>query len=76
MKMVDRITELEAQKEELVEVCKKAAARQLQALDKMRERNVVIDNLDDKHQRIAFTFYNMLVQTAMEIKGVIEEEIK
>ena len=70
----NRITELEEQRNELVEVCKKAAARQPQALDKMREHKVVIDNLSNKHQQIAFTFYNMLVQTTMEIEGVLDNQ--
>ena len=70
----DRITELEAQRDELVEVCKKAAARQSQALGKMRKHNIILDNLNDKYQKTAFTFYSMLVQTTQEIKAVFEEQ--
>ncbi len=70
----DRITELETQRDELVEVCKKAAARQSQALGKMRKHNIILDNLNDKYQKTAFTFYSMLVQTTQEIKAVFEEQ--
>jgi len=70
----DRITELEAQRDELVVVCKKAAARQSQALDKMEKHNIVIDDLDNIHQKAAFTFYSMLVQTRQEIEAVLEAQ--
>jgi len=70
----DRIIELEAQRDELVEVCKKAAARQPQALKYMRKHHVVIDDLGNKYQQTAFAFYNMLVFTATDIEGVLDNQ--
>lgn len=40
----------------------------------MRENGIVIDDLDDKMQKMVFTLYTELVAIMNEAKGILEEE--
>lgn len=41
--------------------------------DKMRSNGFVIDNLDDRWQKLAFTLYSDIAEMSMRAKQLIEE---
>lgn len=39
----------------------------------MRNNDFVIDNLDDRWQKLAFTFYTMIVELSVEAENLIDQ---
>lgn len=74
----DRVTELEAQHDELLAMCKKTIALQPKALSKMEKNNIVLDDLSNIYQKLAFTFYSTIAEHAGEVERMIADwdEIK
>jgi len=57
---------------EMKEVCKNVMARPEKAQEIMRKNKLAIDDLDDPMQKLAFTFYSMMVGSAAEAERVLE----
>lgn len=66
-----KVEQVEFQRDALVEVVKDASKRQRQCLEIMRKNNLVLDNLDDPMQKLAFTFYTELVAIAMQADNAL-----
>lgn len=71
--LADRITELEAQRDELLAVCKKAITFPAEAQEIMRKNNLPIDDLDNPYQKLAFTFYSTIAEYAGEVERMIAD---
>lgn len=65
---IDRLRE---QNRELLEALKKAAARPLEVRAIMESNDLKIDNLADPYQKLALTFYTIIVETATESEDLI-----
>jgi hypothetical protein len=65
--MMDRIKELEREIRKLIDKPKK-----MQKI--MRKHKFVIDNLEDRWQKLAFTFYTEIVETDCRLKKLVEEK--
>ena len=60
----DTIAELQAQRDDLLALAELAEAKPKEVQAIMEEHDFVIDDLDDRWQKFAFTLYNMLVALA------------
>lgn len=56
---------------DLLAACKAVAIRPAEAVEIMRREGLAIDNQDDPMQKLAFTFYTMLVGSASEADAAI-----
>jgi hypothetical protein len=70
-----RMTHSRPTYEELVEFAKWAQHFQPDALRIMHENRLVLDNLNDPMQKLAFTFYANLVEIAQKSEGLFEGEL-
>jgi hypothetical protein len=60
---------------ELARFAKWTQMFQPDALRIMRENHLVLDNLNDPMQKLAFTFYTNLVEIAQKSEGLFEGEL-
>jgi hypothetical protein len=49
---------------DMEDVCNKVASRPVEIQELMRREDIVLDNLDDRMQKFAFTLYTMLATDA------------
>ena len=56
---------------DMEDVCNKVAGRTVEVQDLMRRENIVLDNLDDRMQKFAFTLYTMLATDAGQAEAAI-----
>ena len=66
-----RIVLVNAGAPDLLAACKAAASKPAEAAAIMRENDIKIDDHDDPYQKLAFTFYTMLVELAYDAERVI-----
>lgn len=67
----NEIYQLRDENKELLEALKKAAARPSEVRAIMKNNDLKIDNLADQYQKLALTFYTMIVETATESEDLI-----
>jgi len=58
---------------EMLDVLKVALKQPDKAIEIMKREGFVIDNLEDRWQKLAFTFYTMIVENATDAKSVIDK---
>lgn len=59
------------QHQQLIDLGKDIERRQQDAIAIMRKHDIVIDNLDDKMQKYAFSLYSDLVDLAMRYRAIM-----
>jgi citrate synthase len=66
----EEVDRLRAENKEFLAVCETAIGQIDQAQTIMRDNGYVIDDLSNRWQKLAFTLYNLLVETATEAEAV------
>ena len=59
---------------ELVDFARKAQKKQPEALEIMQRHNLVLDDLNDPMQKLAFAFYTDLVELERDVRWLFDEE--
>jgi len=67
---IDRLRE---EKTALVEACKVAQMKPGEVRKVMEDNDFVIDNLKDRWQKLAFTLYTIIVETATDAEAAIAQ---
>ena len=71
--LCDLVAECQQRRDRLAEVVKLSRTKQQQALKVMKDNDLKIDDLDDQMQKLAFTFYNYLVELSMRAEVALAE---